>query len=75
MADGTIVIKDFTGTRFAGLVGKQDRYYSRYFQDNPAGERNLFNEYKIPLISRDALRLWRNLNFSEYYSNDGPDIN
>ena len=76
LADGTIVIKDFTGTRFAGLVGKpKTDIILSYFQDNPAGERILFDEYKIPLINKDALRLWRNLNFSEYYSNDGPDIN
>ena len=76
LADGTLVIKDFTGTRFDGLVGENKlKILLSYFQDEPPGEHKLFDEYSIPLIKMDALRLWRNLTFNEYYSNDGPDIN
>ena len=76
LADGSIVKKDFSGTRFDGLVGKSKKdILLSYFQDDPPGKRILFDEFVIPLISKDALRLWRQLNYNEYYSNDGLDIN
>ncbi len=76
LADGSLQLKDFSGTRFDGLVGlsKLKIPYS-YFQDNPPGERIIFDKYGIPLISKDALHLWRQLNYSPYYANNGPDIN
>ena len=76
LADGSLQLKDFSGTRFDGLVGlsKLKILYS-YFQDNPSDERIIFDKYGIPLIGKDALHLWRQLNYSPYYANDGPDIN
>jgi TonB-dependent receptor len=76
LTDGSLQLKDFSGTRFDGLVG-QSKFnipYS-YFQDNPSAQHTIFDKYEIPLISKDALHLWRQLNFSPYYANDGPDIN
>jgi outer membrane receptor for ferrienterochelin and colicin len=76
LADGSFVKKDFSGTRFYGLVGKsKNDILLSYFQDNPPGERTLFDKYNIPLINMDALRLWRQLNYNPYYENDGVDIN
>jgi TonB-dependent receptor len=76
LADSTVVAKDFTGTRFAGLEGAASGTIPlSYFEDVPPGERSLFGEYEIPLINKDALTLWRQLNFSPYYANYGPDIN
>ena len=76
LADGSLVKKDFSGTRFDGLIGKGIYEIDlSYFQDNPPGERNVFDKYTIPLINKDALRLWRQLNYNEYYGNNGPDIN
>jgi outer membrane receptor for ferrienterochelin and colicin len=73
-ADGSLVKKDFSGTRFGGLLGKSvgDIFLS-YFQDDPPGERTVFDNYKISLINMDALRLWRQLNYGSYYY--GADIN
>ena len=76
LADGAVIIKDFTGTRFDGLVGKsKTNILLSYFQDYPPGKRTLFDEYTISLINMDALRLWRKLTFNDFYSNDGPGIN
>lgn len=76
LADGTVVLKDFSGTRFDGLVGKdKTQILLAYFQNNPPGERAMPEGYGIPLLSNDALRLWRQLNFNDYYSHDGADIN
>ncbi len=74
LADDSLVAKDFSGTRFDGLLGQSIVPFS-YFQDNPSDMRSLFDKYEIPLISKDALRLWRQLNFSPYYLNGGADIN
>ena len=46
-----------------------------HFQYSPGDERILFNNYKIPLIDQNALRLWRQQNYSPYYSINRPDIN
>ncbi len=76
LADDSLQLKDFSGTRFDGLVG-QSKFnipYS-YFQDNPSAQHTIFDKYEIPLISKDALHLWRQLNYSPYYVNDRPDIN
>ena len=76
LSDGSLIPKDFSGTRFENLMGKSKlNIYLPSFQDDPPGERIIFDKYKIPLINKDALRLWRELNYSEYYLNDGLDIN
>ena len=76
LADDSLVAKDFSGTRFDGLLGKSlGNILLSYFQDDPSVMRSLFDKYKIPLINEDALRLWRQLNYSPYYLNGGADIN
>ena len=76
LSDGSLVKKDFSGTRFAGLESKfSNNIFLSYFQDNPPGVRNVFDNYNITLISKDALLLWRQLNCSPYHLNYGVDIN
>ena len=76
LADGSLVRKDFSGTRFEGLVGIfSNNLFLSYFQDNPPGVRSLFDNYEIPLVSKDALHLWRQLNYSPYYLDNDADIN
>ncbi|HVO73377.1 MAG TPA: carboxypeptidase-like regulatory domain-containing protein, partial [Ignavibacteriaceae bacterium] len=77
LMDGSLVMKDFSGTRFDGLVGKHKRnILLSYFQDAPTDGRILFDKFEIPLINEDALRLWRQSNYNEYYFNHpDPDIN
>ena len=73
-ADGSLVKKDFLGTRFAGLVGKSFISLS-YFMDNPPVERSVMDKYTISMINKDALSLWRQLNYDEYAPDDVLDIN
>lgn len=64
--DGSFVQKSFAGTRFDGLVGSNGAPLSR-FLDSPAGDRNVFGNSRLyPIINRDALRLWRDLNIDGY---------
>lgn len=69
LANGTIVAKNFTGTNF-------EPFFNRYksnplfinapfteFLDTPPDSRLLFDLYSLnPLINRDLLRLWYDLN-------------
>jgi len=76
LADGSFVQKDFSGTRFDGLLSKSNAsMYLSYFQDNPPGQRSLFHEYTLTLINNSALRVWHDLNNSPYYLENGADIN
>jgi outer membrane receptor protein involved in Fe transport len=75
-ADGTLVLKDFSGTRFDGLVGKSiDNIYLSSFLDDPPGERTVFDNFTIPMINKDALSLWHQLNYDNYAADNGSDIN
>ena len=74
LADDSLIAKDFSGTRFDSLLGQSIIPLS-YFQDNPSDMRSLFDKYEISLISKDALLLWRRLNYSPYYLNGGAGIN
>jgi TonB-dependent receptor len=62
----TFVQKDFSGTRFAGLVGAQGVSFSNYLDPNPE-DRNIYDKYRLyPLINRDDLRKWRDLNINGF---------
>jgi TonB-dependent receptor len=66
LSDGSFARKDFTGTRFDGLVGSNGAPLSR-FLDSPPGDRNVFGTSRLfPIINRDALRQWRDLNINGY---------
>jgi TonB-dependent receptor len=76
LGDGSFVQKDFSSTRFDGLLSKSNKsIYLSYFQDNPPGQRILFNEDTLTLINNGALRVWHDLNYSPYYVENGTDIN
>jgi TonB-dependent receptor len=71
--DGTIQPKNFAGTRFANLqlVGKLVLLTN--FLDVPPATRNIFDKYSLnPLINRDALREWYELNKNGTSSANGP---
>jgi TonB-dependent receptor len=79
--DGTITKKNFAGTRFANLqtVGRLVLFTN--FLDPTPATRNLYGKYSLnPLINRDALREWYDLNKNgvsisgtpEYYNN--PEV-
>ena len=66
LADGTFVKKDFSGTRFDGLV-KTSAVSLSHFLNDPPDNRNVFDNYALyPLIDRDAIEQWRSLNINGY---------
>jgi len=80
-ADGSITAKNFQGTRFQNLnLVDQNIIFTNFLHPSPA-ERNLYNRYRLyPMVNRDALRDWYELNKngvsangkqSEYY--DDPE--
>lgn len=79
--DGSITPKDFSGTRFANLqkVGRLILFTN--FLDPSPSQRNLYDKYLLnPILNRDALRDWYELNKNgigltgqpEYY--DNPEV-
>ncbi len=79
--DGSITPKNFAGTRFANLalIGRNVLFTN--FLDSPPVQRNTFDKYLLnPLLNRDALRQWWDLNQNgvgssgqaEYYGN--PEV-
>jgi TonB-dependent receptor len=62
-ADGSVVPKNFAGTRFAGITPGTGFPLLANFLDSPAQRRDLFAKLTLyPMISRDALREWYELN-------------
>ena len=66
-ANGEIVAKDFTGTRFADLAtGGGKILVTNFLDDTPKG-RDLFDKYQLyPMVNRDAIREWWDLNRNGY---------
>ncbi len=61
--DGTITPKNFAGTRFANLMLDNRKVLLTNFLTSPTPQRNLFDRYLLnPLIDRDAIRQWYELN-------------
>jgi len=80
-ADGSITPKSFQGTRFQNLKRvDQNIIFSNFLDASPA-QRNLYDKFSLfPMVNRDALREWYELNRngvsangkqSEYY--DDPE--
>ncbi|MCR4437471.1 MAG: TonB-dependent receptor [bacterium] len=60
---GAIVRKDFTGTRFSNLEKTGNMILMTNFLDPVPVDRKLFGKYALyPLLNRDAVRLWWDLN-------------
>jgi len=80
-ADGSLSRKDFSGTRFANLQMSGRLVLMTNFLDATPVQRELYDKYNLyPLINRDAIRDWYELNKngmgvtgqSEYYPN--PEV-
>ncbi len=80
-ADGSIVPKNFAGTRFANLQQVGRLVLLTNFLNSPPEQRGVFDKYTLnPLLIRDALRDWYTLNRNgvgasgqlEY--NDNPEV-
>jgi TonB-dependent receptor len=90
LPDGSIQPKNFTGTwfqpfydRFIQTSGATRNPFASDFLDTPPHMRNLLDLYQLsPIVNRDALRLWYELNKNgvdnlgrslEYYTNPAID--
>ena len=81
-ADGSITRKSYEGTRFQNLQMVGRLILMTNFLDAPPAQRNLYDKYSLyPMINRDALRDWYELNKNgssaggqqrEYY--DDPEV-
>ena len=71
--DGTVQAKNFAGTRFANLAMVGKLVLLTNFLDPTPATRNIFDKYSLnPLINRDALREWYELNKSGIGTASGP---
>ncbi|MDD8017700.1 MAG: TonB-dependent receptor, partial [Bacteroidota bacterium] len=73
--DGTIVRKNLSGTRFENLNLTQGGLviFSNFLDPTP-DNRAIYGKYSLyPLINRDALKLWRQLNINGYLDQTGND--
>jgi TonB-dependent receptor len=71
--DGSIVPKSYAGTRFANLQMIGKLVLLSNFLDPTPSTRNIFDKYSLnPLINRDALREWYELNKDGIGTASGP---
>ena len=60
--DGTVVTKDFSGTRFENLYLENNNIISSNFLNTPPDNRNIFDLYYLnPMVNKNALREWYEL--------------
>jgi TonB-dependent receptor len=72
-SDGTIVPKNFAGTRFANLQMVGRLVLLTNFLDATPAKRDIFNKYSLyPLINRDAAKEWYDLNKDGIGGVNGP---
>ena len=64
LPDGTLQPKALAGTRFANMLNQTDAVVSMaYFLNYPPPGRDVYDRFALyPLINRDALRQWYDLN-------------
>ena len=63
LEDGSVVPKDLAGTRFENLYLQNNNIISSNFLNVPPDNRNIFDLYYLnPMVNRDALREWYELN-------------
>ncbi|MFA6456339.1 MAG: TonB-dependent receptor [Bacteroidota bacterium] len=73
--DGTVVMKNLAGTRFENLqlTGTHKVIFTNFLNPTP-DSRDIYGTYTLyPLINRDALRFWRQLNINGYSDQTGND--
>jgi TonB-dependent receptor len=69
---GAIVRKDLSGTRFENLAQIGNSILMTNFLDGVPVNRSVFGKYSLyPLINRDAIRLWWDLNKNGYLDANG----
>ena len=67
LPDGSFGIKDYSDTRFDGLIGKLGVPLT-YFLDPTPLDRGIYDMYRLyPLINRYDLRLWRAFNINGFH--------
>ncbi len=65
LPDGTIVLKDFSGTHFENLQISGSSLLATNFTDINPEDRNVYDRYRLfPLLNRDYLDEWRKLNIN-----------
>ena len=75
LADGSIVPKSFLGTRFANLATDGSRILVTNFLDSSPASRMIYGKYLLyPIINRDALKAWRELNINGCGGSDGSRL-
>jgi len=63
LPDGTVHLKNFAGTRFENLMLSNIAVISSNFLNNIPDNRNIYGRYLLnPMVNRDALRDWYELN-------------
>mgnify|MGYP000004232738 CR=1 FL=1 len=75
LADGSVIRKDFSGTLFENYnnVGGKIILFNNFVDEEPVS-RDIFDRYSLyPLINRDALRKWWDLNKDGCSSADGSN--
>jgi outer membrane receptor protein involved in Fe transport len=70
----TVNARSYDENSLAQAVPKHQDLLSS-FEDHPPRNRNLFDEYEIPLMNKDALLSFRQMYAGNTYSNGKPDIN
>ena len=72
LPNGSIVLKDLSGTPFSNIITNGARIsFSNFLDPNP-GTRNIYDTYTLnPLINRSLLEQWRDLNINGYISPTG----
>lgn len=67
-----VVLKDFSGTRFQNLILKNNAIISTNFLNSIPDNRNVYDKYMLnPIINKDALREWYELNKNGAANADG----
>ncbi|MFH1197248.1 MAG: TonB-dependent receptor [bacterium] len=78
MDDGTVVPKNFDGTPFTGIFdalgNTGGKILVTYFLDPNPENRNIYDKYSLyPLMNRDAIRQWWDLNKNGFNDADGKN--
>lgn len=72
--NGNVYPKNLTGTRFENLQKIGSRILFTNFLDSNPETRNVYEKYLLnPLINRDALRLWRQININGVRTLNGAE--
>jgi TonB-dependent receptor len=72
LADGSIVPKNYSGTRFFNIPTSGGRSPVTYFLNPGSVSRNIYDLYDLnPLIDKGAITEWHDLNINGFSNSDG----